>query len=355
MTTTTMSKTQFFSVHIIDNKSDAPPKIDVSTDDIEQYTNKLFVQSLSAKNRRKYKFQRSSTEVAQIVHGLIGQINDPNIDITFQDKVDTIAQRLLTSQKTYTSKYPNVNAPKVGSLVSILQKRESQIDILFSKIDQENFLSIEDSLYKVGLPDNNATQKSCTISFRKVDEKYELIDIVVTDTRPTISKFWSEEFLELLELKDDENNTRESFNRIEQVLTRKVKSKSKRDYTELRNNLVGYYKTKDSFSYDGMIEYVIGKYKPESEEVSIDSLKKDMEKLRIKNQFDTSFSIRSEVIKSRFKRSYKITEKIELRTSDYIEDLKNVIIAKRNNFGEKVLEIKDINDDVYESFLKKED
>jgi hypothetical protein len=352
---TTVKKTQLFSVHIIDNEGSSPPKIDVSTNDIEQYTSKLFVQSLSAVNRRHYDFKRQSTEIAQIANSLIENINDPFLEDIFQKKVDIIAKRLLSSQQTYTKKYPNVNAPKVGSLVSILFQHEDKIDILFSKIDQENFLSIEDSLYKVGLPDNKATQKSCSISYKLVEDEYQLVDIVVTDTRPTISKFWSEEFLELIQLKDDENNTRESFNLIDQVLSRKIKKVSRKDYTELRNNLVGYFKTKESFNFEGMIDYVIGSYIPEEDSVSLDSLKDSMNKLRDQKKFDTSFDIKAEVIKARFKRTYKISDKIELRTAGHIENLNDVIIAKQNDLGEKVLEIKGINEKVYEDFLKKEE
>ncbi|KAA0560736.1 hypothetical protein F0342_21480 [Bacillus sp. CH30_1T] len=355
MSITTEANFKLFAVHKIDNTNNVALSVNIATNDIEAYTRNLFYQSLNAKNIRGYRYRSETTEIATIVNDLISNIDKDNLDVIFENYAETIAGRLLYTQGKYNERYSGLPELKKGSLVTILSKHEDTVDILISKIDQENFISLEDSLLKAGLPENKATQKSCAFTFNIVNDEYQLKEIVVTDTNPKISTFWAQDFLELTEISDDDKNTKDSFNQIEKVLLRNVNSVSKTDYTELRNSLVGYYRNNLSFNFENMVQHVIGDYEPESEKLKISKVKDALEKLRQQGKFDTAFEIKKEVIKARFKRSYKLSEQIELRTSDYIKNLKNVIIAKENGLGEKVLEIKDINEEVYQKFLRKEE
>ncbi|MBT2685311.1 nucleoid-associated protein [Bacillus sp. ISL-37] len=349
-------QTLLFTVHHIDNSLTTPNKVNVITTDFEQFTNKLFMQDLSAANKRSFKFSRESSEVAQIVNDLVNNVDNPNFNSTFEAKTDLLAERLLDVQQKVAQRHPGINPPKNGSLVVVFQKQNDKINILLSKIDQAIFLNLEDALYKSGLPDEKATQKTCSISYHLVDDKYEIASIIVSDTKPKISLFWSEDFLELKELTSDEHNTTTAFTAIENVISSYVKRKSRGDYTELRNNLVGYFQTRQSFRLDDMIDYVIGEYRPDNQEIDISKLKEKLNKLPEKNHFDTSFNIVSSQIKARFKRTYKVSEKIELRTSDYIEDLKNVIVAKEDpEYGNKILVIRNISEDIYNTFKGQED
>ncbi|MGD6871193.1 hypothetical protein ACQCU1_03230 [Sutcliffiella horikoshii] len=351
----TVNKTLLFTVHHIDNSSSTTNKVSVVTSDIEKYTNKLFFQTLAATNKRYYTFERETTEIAQIVHNLVENCDIENFSSLFEAKADLIAEKLLNTQQTYIQRYPGINPPKKGSLVVIYLKSEDKIEILISKIDEKLFMSLEDYLYKAGLPDENATQKSCGISFKLLDNSYQLQEIVVTDSKPKISTFWSQEFLSLRELKTNEKNTVNAFNFVDSVLSKNLQKQSRKDYNELRNNLVGYFQTNSSFNFEEMVEYVIGDYSSENTSIDISSIKRKVENLPNEKDFDTSFQIVKSEIKARFKRSYKISEKIELRTSDYIENLGNIIVAKENELGEKVLEIKNIDEKIFETFKAKED
>ncbi|MFS0766072.1 hypothetical protein [Peribacillus phoenicis] len=356
MKTMTVEGKQIFAVHQIDHENSSISKVNIKTIDFQKFTTKLFAQDLAATNKRGFKFSRESTELSQIVESLISNSEAENFDSIFEAKTDQLAKKLLDAQIKAALRNPGINPPKKGSLVVIYLKKENQINLLISKIDQAIFMNLEDSLYKAGLPEEKATQKTCSISFQLVGEEYQLIDIIVSDSKPKIATFWYDDFLELKELNTNERNTLNAFNAIDNVLSSYVKRQSKRDYTELRNTLTGYFKTKTSFKFDDMVEYVIGDYSPENDKINIEGLKESLKKLPEKKDFDTSFNIVVSQIKARFKRSYKVTEKIELRTSDYIEDLKNVILAQEDEYGEKVLIIKHIDEDLYNTFkLKEED
>jgi 23S rRNA U2552 (ribose-2'-O)-methylase RlmE/FtsJ len=354
--TITDNQTLFYTVHQIDNDDYTPSKVNIITSDSKNFTNKLFLQELRATNKRSFKFARESSETAQLIGGLINEIENENFEAIFEARADLLAEKLLDVQKKRAAKHTGINAPKKGGLVVIFLKGEDKINILISKIDHATFLHLEDSLYKSGLPDEKATQKSCIINYQLVDDEYQLMDIIVSDSTPKIASFWSEDFLQLEELTSDDTNTTNAFTAIEHVISTYVKKKSSGDYEELRNNLVGYFKTKTSFKYEDMVEYVIGEYTPEKEDIIIEKLKEQLNKLPEKQGFDTTFNIVTSRIKARFKRTYKVSEKIELRTSDYIEDLKNVIVAKEDpEFGGRILVIRNINENLYNTFKSEED
>ncbi|MGI8349656.1 hypothetical protein NiCM35_07735 [Niallia circulans] len=342
---------QYMSVYQIDNITNTINTANIGTTDFQSFLNKVCIQDLNAKNKKSYKYSRSATELVQIVNSIIDNLNEENFMSIFESKTKRLAEKLLYAQKLSMQRYPNVQAPKKGSLAVVLLIEEEKLDILISKIDQANFLNLEDSTYKAGLPEEKATQKTCSISYKLEDEKYELVSIEVSDTQAKIATFWSTDFLELTELHNNEKNTLNAFNAIDSVLTNYVKKKSPRDYTEFRNNLTGYFTTNTSFKLDDMINYVIGDYKPSSIDVNTEVLKNKFKQLPTNKNFDAAFDIDNTRIKNRFKRSYKVSDKIELRTSDYIEDLKKVILAKEDDeSGEKVLVIKNISNKLYEQF-----
>jgi hypothetical protein len=352
----TENQTLSFTVHHIDNASTTPNKVNILTSDFRSFTNKLFIQDSAATNKRGFKFARESSEVAQILKGIISETESESFNAIFEAKTDLLAEKLLDAQIKRAERSPGINPPKKGSLVVIYLKSDNNIKILISKIDQAIFLNLEDAQYKSGLPEEKATQKSCSISYKKNGDEYLLEEIIVSDTKAKISSFWYEDFLDLKELTSDESNTSKAFTAIENVLSTYVKKKSSKDFTDLRNNLVGYFQTKPSFKFEDMVEYVIGEYTPDNQEISISTLKEKINKLPEKMDFDTSFNIVVSQIKARFKRTYKVSDKIELRTSDYIEDLKNVIIAKEDHeYGGKILVIRDIDEKLYNTFKVEEE
>jgi hypothetical protein len=352
--TVTAQTLEMFHIYQIDNADNIINKVSIQTQDIRKYTSKLFKQTLENKNKRYFKFSSETSEIFQIVNSLVHNSDSPEFKDIFEGKTESIAKKLLNTQRKFKERYPGINPPKEGSLVVIVSKREHQIDFLISKVDQEVYISLEDFLYKAGLPEEKATQKTCTISYQINGDKYALLDIIVTDSKPKISPFWSQDFLDLQELKSNEKNTSNAFNSIDTSLSSTLKKISKKDYVELRNNLIGYFRTSSSFKLDEMIDYVIGSYIPENQSVDMERVKKNLEKLPTKNDFDTSFDIIVGEVKARFRKTYKISDRMELRTSDFIENMRDVISAKENEYGDKVLEIKDIDEEIYNTF-KRED
>ena len=200
-----------------------------------------------------------------------------------------------------------------------------------------------------GLPIDKKALKTAIIKVTELGTDVEM-EITVTDSSSGIAKYWTDEFLEVTEITSDEQNTKNAFNHIEKVLSQNLKKQAPSDYTELRNNLVGYFKTQTAFQYDELINQVFGTYTFDNPEVSLDDIKEKVNKLVQKEKFDTHFTLVPSEIKARFKKTYKVSDEIELRTNGHIEGLRHIIKATTNTIGEKILEIKVENDTIYKEF-----
>jgi hypothetical protein len=257
---------------------------------------------------------------------------------------ETIARRLLQMEVRTAEKHPIAN-PKRGSLIVVLYEEEDQEFVLLLKVEHDPFIDESDLSRRIGLPIEKATLKSCLL---EVAED-ELGDINIFDSNITIARYWWDDFLELEELTSDENNTKKAFNEVEKLLRRKVGRKYKADYTILRNNAVGFFKTRDSFNVDDFLSYVIGDYEPENPELNIDKLKGDISDLPTKKQFDASFNIVSSEIKAKMRSSVKVNRYVELKIQDYIEDMPNIIHSKIGEDGKKYLMIS-ADDEAYDKY-----
>lgn len=223
--------------------------------------------------------------------------------------------------------------------------------ITLAKIETVDFLEDVHLKIQSGLPINKKALKTAVICITQLEDTEELeVQITVTDSGSTIAKYWSDDFLEASELTSDEKNTKNAFTAIERILSQNLKTQAPSDYTELRNGLVGYFKKQPSFHFENMIDYVFGNYEMENTQVNLENVKDKVKKLLEKEKFDTHFTIVPNEIKARFKKTYKVTDEIELRTNGHIENLRHIIKATKNTQGEKILEIKIESDTIYKSF-----
>lgn len=339
-----------FSVHVIDHETNSVEDVKIETDDITTFTTNLLLQIRNVNNKRSFKFAENSSGMAKTFSDLLMKIDTDEFDNEFKETTNIVSKKLCQAQIEHTINHSGIKPPKKGSLVVVVIQSEEIVEVLITKINLESFIDIQDAIRKAGLPDEKAVQKSCFITYQVGNEKVEVQDVFVSDSGTTISRYWSNDFLELIELTSNETNTKNAFNIIEQIIVRNCKKKSKKDYVDLRNNLVGYFQTSSSFNLDSMIDYVIGDFQPDNEEVNISKIKESLTALKENKKFDSSFDIELTAINTRFKRVYKISDEIELRTINHIENLNTKIVASIDEYGEKILKIRNISEEVYQSF-----
>lgn len=312
---------------------------DVSTD-LSDYILKVRKSIIDEKESRVYELRSDSTEVYSSIKKIIEN------DTSLQVESEVIAQRLLNIEIDTQTRYDHIAKIKKGSLFVSKFQIEDIINVLVVKIEHSSFIDENDFKKHIGLPFENEVLKSCLFQFNLENE---LASIMAHDSNITISSYWWKTFLELNPLSSDEENTTLAFNALDNFLIKKIKGKSPSDYSLIRNNLIGYFKTRQSFSMTEMAEYVIGSYSPQSSEIDCGGIKKDMYELPQKKHFDSTFNIISSEIKARSKTIVKVNDEIELRILDHADDLISMIHGVIDDTGKKYLKIL-ADDEAYERF-----
>lgn len=331
----------FSTFHHIDITNNRTDKREIKSKDLTTYIETTIKNVIDTEDSKLFNTTSDNTEVVSSVLALATEENSKIVE----ELTDGIATRLLLKEIEAQEKYRGITVIKKGSLIQSLIKLSDEFVYLIAKVEHEDYLNTDQLIREIGLPYNKKALKIC--AFRITDN--DIIEIVVKDTNSKISRYWYEDFLEVKEVNGDEYNTRTSFTAIDSILSSKLKKSSPVDYTILRNTVLGYYKSNDSFSFDRLVESVFNNYEPESEDIDFTSIKRDILKSPEKQKFDRMFEIIPTEIKSRIRKVYKVNDNIEINIMGYIESLKDIISSEEIN-GQKFIKIKTQDEKLFEAF-----
>lgn len=333
----------FVTLHHIDFNSQSDEVNEViniqQEEDLANYVNAVISDILDGKNIRSFEKNSANTEVISCIQKGI------SIEPVKTDFTKIIAKRLLRTERETQEKYKQITEIQKGSLVQCFLKLNNELMYLLAKIEHDTFIDEGDLKRHFGLPYEKRVLKTCLIQL--TDDK-QIADIRLYDTNSTIAQYWWEKFLELKKLTSDEENTKRSFYSIDSCLS-KIKKDFPTDYTILRNSVIGYYKNQTSFVFDNLIDTVFSNYQPEDTNLDMIKLKNNINQLPDDKKFERRFEIIPKEIKARIRKIYSIHDKVDLNVKDYIENMKNVIIACEEPEG-KFIKIRSTNDEVFNMF-----
>ncbi len=200
---------------------------DVSDTDFVPYLNDLIL-SVNSDNSRKFKFQRSSTEVHVKIKDIVNGLD-------FQDSVLSISNRLLQKEIEAQEKIAHLEREiQKGVIIYVLFENEGVKSFFICKADHLEFLNEENFRKTRGLP----TKKKVFKAFNgAIGEDASVTSILVFDTNATMSKYWWQDFLELEKVYDDAYNTSTALDAIDTRVFRKIKKRYPADHTYLRKNI----------------------------------------------------------------------------------------------------------------------
>ena len=331
--------TLFLELFAIDHQKEEAEDlvIDPNNSELVDWVNSQIEKIVDEQNKQ-FEFESDSTQVYICIKG---RLTTGNKDFSQQ-----IANRLLRVEKKKQIKVQNITEIQKGSLLIAHIEKENERYILLAKVDFVNILDTHDYQKKEGLPYKRSVFKTCLI---KIDDEINSLSVKITDSVKSFSEYWWSEFLETKELTTDEKNTSNCFIAIDSVLKRNVKNKSKADYNELFNDLLGYFRTRTAFDLKEFLETVIDPYQPEEHAINTDEIRYKILAIKEKAGFDSAFTIQKDVIRSKSKRRIPLTSTIDLVLKDNVEDQSSAIVAfKRGN--RKFIRIE--TETGYESFKK---
>ncbi|KOA19332.1 hypothetical protein CLHOM_24380 [Clostridium homopropionicum DSM 5847] len=346
------------SLHHVDREESRVEEDRLDKGKAEEYVHTIINKSLDAENVRRFKIKRESTETISLITAYIKRLIDEynsdaaatiaegeefSIDIISSN----IAKRLLEAEEKAQEKILKLKTEiRKGSLIqAIIIDEDDNFSYILAKVEHVNILDKLDWEQHTGLPLEKEILKTCVISF---SSSAEIEEIKIFDTNKVISDYWSNKLLELEPLTTNEDNTQKSFNEINKVLVNNVKKVSRADYTLLHNSLLGYYNQNEGFDYNELIEKVFTNYKPQEEKVDIEKLKTKLHKIP-ENRFDRQFEIAPEAIRNKKKKTYSISDDIDLTIKDNIENLKDIIRTEKSNNDELFIKIK-VSKEIFKDF-----
>lgn len=287
--------------------------------DLSGYITQLIESIASDSDSKEFNFISDATEVRTLICRTIEQRD-------YDQPIMQIARRLLEKEVLAQQ---NTNLPieiHRGMLIfSMIQVNENIKKFIISKAEHTEFLDDETFSKRQGPPLKKKIYKAFTVD---IDSDLSFSRISVYDTNTTISKYWWRDFLELSETRSSEENTKNAFDSIDTKVLTSIKKDHPQDYIYLRNSTIRYFRATPEFRMDDFIQIGIGDYQPYDSNLDVDSIKAKIRQLPEKYKFDTLFEICPQKIRARFINDIKLTDQIDLRLKQDIDNLENVISAQ---------------------------
>lgn len=337
------------SIHVIDyNEKLVYPR------DIPETFNGYVIELLKHINAntavRNYKTRSQATQIVVNAKNILKKIIEKDLEIEkyFKDNADRLLRKEIEVQDAISRLNKKIQK---GSLIQslIFDNNTKEYIFLLAKVEHSEFVDDIDFSYKTGFSKNKKDiWKSCILYFN------DAIDLEINNAKVhsnTVAKYWSYDFLELDEMLSDEVNTLNAFRAIEETLARNIKSTAPKDYTVIRNTVIAYFKRDGHLDYNVMVEDILGAYQPaDLTNDKIQTLRDKLINLPEKRNFDVQFNSVPAVINAKIKKIYSVNRGIEIKITDCIEDIENIIKSVEEPDGNRYLKIRTNNDITFNLF-----
>lgn len=338
------------SLHNINLEADELTRKEIN-EDFELYLKDYISFSVREnETKRNFKIEDENATVAhcisEIFMGVISQSE------TISELADSIARKLLNVEKDVQSGIVQMGIHvQRGSVIQALVEDEEGYKYIIAKVEHLEFIEAQNFRRDIGFPsENKRVWKSAVIPINYSDD---VVNFGISKCyAKTGEKYWTHLFLEMDPVQDDEKNTHMVYIEVNRVLSKKVKTHSPADYTQLQNALIVTLQSEQQINYPDMIERLVGTYSPTDDNLNIHAIKEELLALKDLGKFDTQFNSVPKAVKNAKKRKYPLTESMDLYVKEGINDIKKSIMAIKEPNGEKYLKILCENERTYKSFVE---
>lgn len=334
------------TIRVIDYINNAVYKRD-TPDEFSDYVRQLITYINNNTSIREYCTRSVNTEVISCILDIINNQFDTNF---VTEKIDLIANRLLIKERETQNTVSHITDVQKGSLIQVLlyDNENNKYTYLLAKVAHTDFVDDSDFSFKSGFSkDMIKLWKSCIFEIDDLNAS-SFHAKVYSDT---VAKYWYDSFLELDQRVSDEVNTERAFRAIDSALNRNIKSISPRDHFLLRNAVIVYFKKNDYIDYETMVQSTLDNYHPV--DLEQEKMKKIIERIRElpeKHHFDKQFNSVPSAIDSKIKKVFDVYQGVQLKITDAIADIDDIISAYRDTDGNKYIKIKTDNDLTFRRF-----
>lgn len=345
-----------FSFYSISVSEDAPMERSIAgaaAKDVKEYVEHIINEVTTPPRgqqqiRGQYHHFRNDSE--RVAKNLLEMAADLDISEWNIKAIDN-ANKLLDVEKDTQAEIDRLGSKiRKGCLLQVKCVLNGEKIIALIKIDDNTFLDEEVMKLKSGLPLDTRMQKVAILTF---DTNNTVLNLLLSDTNPTISKYWRADFLVAIVNRSEQENTKNAFGEIDKLLKQSIRPVSEQDYYFLRNQVILSFR-QNSFDFSDLVGK-IKEYQPMSnklDQAKLDAFTQKLEALpqKANKGFDTQFDIDSKMIKARLNNTIVIDEFFELKITSNIDDLATKLDVGIDGNGQKFVKI--YSDKGYEKFHK---
>lgn len=303
-------------------------------DNVNNYVKDLLQNVSNNDGEREYLFEESSLTMKTYLNNII---NDEERDSTSEMIAKRLLQEEIKAQKRI--EHLNKHIQKGILIISYVQMTDTENKIILSKADYNEFIEEITGNLKSGLPTKKKIFKAFIANVTISDEDNEITRLITYDSNTTKAAYWSKEFLELQEIRDDEKNTLTAYNAIKKDIIEPLRKKHKADYLCLWNATVAYFRGEGDFDLLHYRDSIIGNYQPMDNTLKLDDVKTKIDKLPPKYKFDSSFIKRPNVVKDKFKNTIKLSNEIDLVIKHDVANPKKTFVPFKDDEGNEYIGI----------------
>jgi hypothetical protein len=276
-------------------------------DNVNKYVMDLLNSVSDNEGDREYLFEESSLTMKTYLTKII---NREDRDSTSE----LIAKRLLQEENKAQKKIEHLNKQiqKGILIISYVQMTDTENKLILSKADYNEFIEEVTGNLRSGLPTKKKIFKSFISNVTATDTENEISKLVTFDSNATKASYWTKEFLELEEIRDDEKNTLSAYNAIKKDILEPMRKNHKADYLCLWNATVAYFRGEGEFDLFHYRDNIVGNYQPIDNTLKLDGVKAKIDKLPSKYKFDSKFTKKPKVVRDKFKNTIALTTEIDL-------------------------------------------
>lgn len=345
------------AIYVIDYEGEKAEMVDpkIIPDSFDETFKKIIDALHENMSVRKYRKKSDTTEVVSLVKRITDKVlQEDEEEMDDWQAFQTIAERLLHYEIEKQAQISRLGRQiKKGSLIQALLQKEDTLEYVYllAKVEHSTWVDVNDFAVKTGFPsDKKSVWKSCVFKMNIQDNVSEVESARIYMDGD--SKYWHNEFLELVEETTDETNTRVAFKSINTLLEQKIRRKGPNDYFVLRNAVIAYFRANRHIDYDQMYDAIFSNYEPSQVDAKdIDNLNEQIQKLPETKKFDRQFSSISSAIKAKIRGIYKVSEEIDINVKEDIEDVKKTIQSVVGEDGVQYIRIKSGDETTFRMFL----
>lgn len=269
---------------------------------------------------RFYRFKDTDLTMKTWIDAII---NNEDRDARSHD----IANRLLQKEIAAQQRYHNITDIQKGILLIAYCQMTADGDykMVICKADYTEFIEETTGEKKNGLPTKKKIFKSFAANIKKNADAHSYGDIITFDVNAKQSKYWYDEFLDLVALRNNEENTEKAFQFISTKILDPIKKESRSDYLCLWNSTIAYMRSEGEFSIDHYANEILAAYRPVEESLNMGNIAAKARELPDKFHFDSRFEKVPSKIKAKFKKEIKLTDDIDLVLKQNIPHIERTI------------------------------